>query len=108
VFTQARLREWLRQHQFRLAAGNHLPSITDISRRSGVHRDTIYSFLSGARISERTQLGLSRAVVEIESETSRIERTRVMAIHLADGRLSLKCGASSPHSFVSDINYLSS
>jgi hypothetical protein len=92
--TQAKLREWLRQHQFRLTAADQLPSISEISRRSGIHRDTIYAFLSGARISERTQFGLSRVAEEIESETSRICRAKVMAIQLGAGGLSLKCGVN--------------
>ena len=60
----------LKTHQKRLQLGDDLTSITSLAERSGLHRDTIYSLLSGNRISEISQIRLSRLIDQLEKEPS--------------------------------------
>lgn len=75
----------LRVHQQRLRAGDELPSMTDIARRAGIHRDTIYALLNGDKVSERTQYSLTRVMLDIEEETASNTKTRLMSISLNQG-----------------------
>jgi hypothetical protein len=81
----SQIRSWLRTHQRRLKAGDDLPFMTEVARRAGIHRDTVYSLMSGERISERSQYALSRVIREIEAETSGNTKTRLMSISLGQG-----------------------
>ena len=74
------LRNWLKAHQKRLRAGDGLPPLTEIARRSGVHRDTLYALIQGDKINERSQYALSKAVRQIEEECSVKQRTKLMHI----------------------------
>ena len=58
----AEIRLALRTHQKRLQLGDKLQSIILLAERAGVHRDTIYSLLAGNRISEISQIRLSRLI----------------------------------------------
>ena len=82
----------LRVHQRRLRAGDELPFMTDIARRAGVHRDTIYALLNGEQVSERTQYALTRVMREIEEETACNAKTRLMSISLSQGGARLHIG----------------
>jgi hypothetical protein len=79
------LRSWLRTHQHRLRVGDELPFISNIAKRAGIHRDTIYACLNGDKVSERTQYALTRVMREIEQETASITKTRLMSISLNQG-----------------------
>lgn len=82
----------LRVHQQRLRAGDELPSMTDIARRAGIHRDTIYALLNGDKVSERTQYSLTRVMRDIEEETASNTKTRLMSISLNQGVPKLHIG----------------
>ena len=79
------LRSWLRTHQHRLGAGDEFPFISDIAKRAGIHRDTIYALLNGDNVSERTQYALTRVIREIEEETASNTKTKLMSISLNQG-----------------------
>ena len=86
------IREWLRIHQRRLRAGDSLPFLTQVAKRAGVHRDTIYALLNGEQVSERTQYALTRVMREIEEETAGNMKTRLMSISLNQGKPRLHIG----------------
>jgi hypothetical protein len=79
-FSQHTIFEWFLQHQVRLRVGDNLPSIEKIAQRAGLHRDTIYSLLSGARISVRSQYALSRVILEVEEDTRYSCKTRLLRL----------------------------
>ena len=76
----AEIRLALRTHQKRLQLGDELQSITRLAERAGVHRDTIYSLLADNRISETSQIRLSRLIDMLASEPS--PSSRLMHISL--------------------------
>ena len=82
----------LRVHQRRLRAGDDLPCFTDIARRSGIHRDTIYALLNGESVSVRTQYALSRVLCEIEQETRDQFKTRLLSVSLCERSPKLHIG----------------
>lgn len=79
------IRESLKVHQRRLKAGDELSSMSELARRAGVHRDTIYAVMKGDRINERTQYALSRVMREIEEETAGKPQTRLLSVNLSQG-----------------------
>ena len=85
VLSLQNLRSLLRLHQRRLKAGDELPFMTEVARRSGIHRDTLYALMSGERISERIQYALTRVMREIRDETAGNTQTRLMSISLSQG-----------------------
>jgi len=64
------IRLGLKTHQKRLQLGDEIATITSLAERSGVHRDTLYSLLSGNRINELSQIRLSRLLDQLEKEPS--------------------------------------
>jgi DNA-binding transcriptional regulator YhcF (GntR family) len=95
----SQLREWLRVHQRRLAAGDKLPTISDIARRAGLHRDTIYALLNGDHVETRTQNGLSRVIREIEEETALYPKTKLLSIRMNHGMPRIQIGLDSKRIF---------
>ena len=89
------LRDWFKAHQYRLAVGEKLISITDIARRAGCHRDTIYSLLAGERISGPIQNALSIVIDRIEQETSHQVKTSLWNIQLSSTGPKMCLGISS-------------
>jgi len=86
------IRSWLATHQRRLKVGDNLPFMTEIGRRGGIHRDTIYALLNGDNVSERTQYALTRLMREIEDETASNTKTRLMSISFNQGVPKLHIG----------------
>ena len=70
IHTQEQIRLYLRMHQKRLYLGEDMTSISSLAERSGLHRDTLYSLLSGNRINEISQIRLSRLIDQLEKEPS--------------------------------------
>lgn len=81
-------------HQKMLAAGDGLPTITELANRAGIHRDTIYALLGGNRVCQRTQYSLSRVLQEIEQETRLTPKTKLMNLSFNQGGVSLQIGLS--------------
>ena len=79
-------------HQRRLRVGEPIPCVTDVAKRAGVHRDTIYALLNGEHVSERTKYALTRVLREIEEETFGYTKTRLMSISLNQGGPRLHIG----------------
>jgi hypothetical protein len=77
------LRRWFGAHQRYLAAGDKLPTITDIARRAGCHRDTIYALLEGNRISGHIQHALSIVIERLEVENNHLKRTNLFNVQLS-------------------------
>jgi hypothetical protein len=88
------LRQQLNQYQRRIRAGDALPTLTELAYRAGIHRDTIYSLLSGDRVCQRTQYTLSRVLREVEQETSLTSKTKLMSLSFNQGGVSLQIGLS--------------
>jgi hypothetical protein len=78
--------------QKRLHAGDDLPSITEVAKRAGLHRDTIYAYLNGEKVSLRTQYALNRVMKEVEQETSSKPKTKLMSLSFNQGGVSLQIG----------------
>ena len=95
ILSRDQLRRWLTAHQRRLRAGDDLPTLTELARRAGIHRDTVYALLAGDRICIRSQYGLSRVIAEIEQETQGQTKTRVMSVSLGGGGAQLRFGCGS-------------
>jgi DNA-binding transcriptional regulator YhcF (GntR family) len=77
------IRDYLRSHQRRLRAGDELPCMTDIAKRAGVHRDTLYALLKGEHINIRSQYALSKAVNQLHSELVNKQKTKLMNVSLS-------------------------
>ena len=77
------LREWFKAHQVSLASGEKLLTITEIARRAGCHRDTIYALLAGDRISGPMQHALSITICRVEQEYKPSAKTRLLNIQFS-------------------------
>lgn len=86
------IRQQMKIHQKRLSAGDSLPSLAEVARRAGIHRDTIYALLSGDRVCQRTQYALSRVLREVEQETFMTPKTKLMSLSFYQGGVSLQIG----------------
>ena len=62
---------------------DEIVSITEIAKMTGLHRDTVYQAANGERISEHTQIALSRALQTVLEKAS--PSTRIMHIKLGSG-----------------------
>jgi len=82
--TLAQIRNALRTIQLQRKWGDRHLSISLVADMAGVHRDTIYAFLSGDHICIRSQYALSKALRQI-SESSEPARTKVMHVKLGPG-----------------------
>ena len=80
------------QHQKRLKAEDSLPTITELAKRAGLHRDSIYALLTGDRVCNRTQYALSRVLQEVEQETRLTPKTKFMSLSINQGCVSLQIG----------------
>jgi hypothetical protein len=60
---------WLSTHQKRLEFGDPIPSMTSISNKAGISRQTLYAVLNGERteFGQVAQIRLSRVIQEITS-----------------------------------------
>ena len=94
IFSLNQIRDWLKVHQKRLVAGDDLPSFSEVCRRANIHKDTGYTLCRGDRIDVKSQWGLSRAIKEIEAETSMIAKSRILSIKVCDGRPLIQFGLS--------------
>jgi hypothetical protein len=65
VLSQSEVTRRLREHQARLRLGESLITLTEISRRAGIHRDTVYVALAGDRSDKRTQIRLSAVLQDL-------------------------------------------
>ena len=86
------LRQFLLTQQKRLHYGDNLQSLTEIARRAGIHRDTLYACLNGNRINERTQYTLSKAIEEIEAENIGKSKTKILSISIGRNGVNLNFG----------------
>ena len=90
--TLTKLQQLLRQHQQRLRAGDELPTLTELANRAGIHRDTIYALLNGDKVCQRTQYALSRVLQEVEQETFKTPKTKLMSLTFNQRGVSLQIG----------------
>jgi hypothetical protein len=88
----AKIRKSLKTHQKRLQFGENLQSISEIAKRAGVHRDTLYACLNGDRINGRTQYALSKVLEEIEAENMYKSKTKIMNISIGKNGANLNFG----------------
>lgn len=92
MLPQQSIRTRLKAHQKMLAAGDGLPTITELANRAGIHRDTIYALLNGDRVCQRTQYALSRVLQEVEQETCLTPKTKLMSLSFNQRGVSLQTG----------------
>ena len=92
ILTMKQIRLQLSLHQKRLKAGDASPSLTELAKKAGIHRDTIYAILNGERVSERTQYALSRVLRELEQEISLTPKTKLMSLSFNQRGVSLHIG----------------
>jgi predicted DNA-binding protein YlxM (UPF0122 family) len=92
MLTIFEIQQTLLNHQKRLQFGDDLQSITEIAKRAGVHRDTVYACLNGDRINERTQYALSSTLENIEIENQGKSKTKIMSIALRKNGVNLNFG----------------
>ena len=92
MYSLANLQILLSQHRKMLAAGDNLPTLTELAKRAGIHRDTIYSLLNGNRVCQRTQYALSSVLREVEQETFQIPKTKLMSLSFNQHGVSLQIG----------------
>ena len=86
------IQSWLKTHQKRLRAKDDLPAITEVAKRAGVHRDTVYAAMNGNNIHLHTQILLSRAIRQIEEEYAHVTKTNVMTVTLGNKGAELAFG----------------
>ena len=92
ILSQQQLRDCLRQHQKRLAVGDKLPTMSDIARQSGLHRDTIYALLNGDHVEHQTQVRLSLVVKNMQIELAGVAKTKLLSIDLRGSKPRLIIG----------------
>jgi DNA-binding FadR family transcriptional regulator len=90
MMPQAHIATALRSHQKRLQLGDKLPSMTELARRSGMHRDTLYEALNGRRISQVSQIRLSLMLSRLEAEEK--PPSRLMHVRIGSGQPTLGFG----------------
>ena len=56
--------------------------MSEVAKRAGIHRDTIYALLNGEHINIRSQYALSKAVNQLEIELANKQKTRLMSVSL--------------------------
>lgn len=92
---RAIIREQLRLYQRRLQLGDPLPPITELARRAGLHRDTVYACLQGDRLDDRSWRQLYSALEQI-ADSLRGVPSRVMSLQLTAKGITLKTGLGRP------------
>ena len=82
ILSKTELGSWLKTHQKRLRAKDDLPAITEVAKRAGVHRDTVYAAMNGNNIHLHTQILISRVIRQIDEEYAHVTKTNVMSVTL--------------------------
>ena len=81
----------LKAYQKRLKAGDKLPSVIELATVAGIHRDTLYSLMSGHRICERSQYAISKALQMVD-EIAVNQPSRLMSIEIGRSGPQLRFG----------------
>lgn len=92
VLPQSEIARRLREHQARLRLGEPLVTLTELSRRAGIHRDTVYVALAGDRIDQRTQLRLSKVLQDLTQAPPTTTRLMHVSIGPQGAKLSFGFG----------------
>mgnify|MGYP006269236251 CR=1 FL=1 len=83
ILTRKQISQSLREIMLRRRLGDEIATITEIARRTGLHRDTVYQAANGERVTEHTQTALSRILQALEEETR--PSTRIMHVRIGIG-----------------------
>jgi hypothetical protein len=92
------LRLNLKTYQKRIAAGDSLPSIADLASMAGVHRDTMYSFLAGNRVNQRSHYAIAMALQKVTEITS-FQPTKLLSVSIGISGPKLNFGLKKPSMF---------
>jgi len=78
------IRQILTLHQRRQVLGEDIPSISEIARRAGISRQTLYALLRDERseFGEVAQIRLSRVIAQISADLA-YQQTRIMRVSLS-------------------------
>jgi hypothetical protein len=90
ILAKAEIRHRLQEHQARLRLGEKVPSLAEVARRAGRHRDTIFACIAGDQIDEITQIRLSKVLHELAQAPP--APTRLMHISVAPNGVKLGFG----------------
>jgi transcriptional regulator with XRE-family HTH domain len=87
------IRQILTLHQRRQVLGEDIPSISEIARRAGISRQTLYALLRDERseFGEVAQIRLSRVIAQISADPA-YQQTRLMRLSLSPGGPRLRIG----------------
>lgn len=89
---QAEITRGLQELQRRIALGDKPCPISEVARRAGLDRSTVYEAARGNRISEVSQIRLSRALIALAQEPAK--PTKIMHIHFGGGEPRLRFGVA--------------
>ena len=76
----AEIRQALKGHQKRLQLGDSIDSISELAKEAGLHRDTLYAAIAGDRISEVSQIRLSKMLDRINEQQPSFSRLMNISI----------------------------
>lgn len=68
IRSRLEIRQALKTHQKRLRLGEKLKPLIQLAEEAGLHRDTLYAAINGERISEISQIRLSRMLDRLAEE----------------------------------------
>lgn len=92
ALSQVEITRRIQELQRRIALGDKPCPISELARRAGLDRSTVYEAARGNRISEVSQIRLSRALIALAQEPA--APTKVMHIHLGSGEPRLRFGVA--------------
>lgn len=70
VLPQSEITSRIREFQRRIKLGERAGAMSDLARKAGLNRGTVYQAAAGHRISEISQIRLSRALLAVSNEQS--------------------------------------
>jgi len=93
TLTINQIKQVLYSHQKRLLCGDSIPAMSEIAKRSGISRQTLYAMLNGERaeFGQVAQIRLSRVIQEITSHPD-YQISRMMRLDLSGAAPRIRFG----------------
>lgn len=92
TLSQAEITRRIQELQRRIALGDNPCPISELARRAGVNRSTIYEAARGNRVNETSQIRISRALIALAQEPMPPSRLMHVKIGPAGPRLGFGLG----------------
>ena len=93
VLTKVEIIVWLKTIQLSSKYGEKSIPLSDIAKKSQIHRDTLYEAING-RMSETTQKRLSLVIERLEAEFEGKTRTKLAHVAISNNQVKLGFGIS--------------